>query len=318
MKKVLVTGGGGFLGTHVCRLLKNNGYEVFSFSRSHYQHLDDLGVKTIQGNLKEFDSVNAALKGMDIVFHVASLAGVWGEYETYFDTNVIGAQNIIEGCLKNEIQYLIYTSTPSVAYQDGGVEGVNEAIGYTKNFKSPYAETKAVAEQMVREIASDKLKTVSLRPHLIWGPGDHHFKPRIVERAQKGKMKLIDGGHCLVDHIHVHNAAQAHLDALNALMSNPKQVNGKAYFLSQGEPISVKDFINKIFLEPEKIKPVTKSISFKIAYAVGAILEFVYGALRIKSEPLMTRFMAEQLATPHWFDISAAKKDLGYLPRDYR
>ena len=150
-----------------------------------------------------------------------------------------------------------------------------------------------------------------LRPHLIWGPGDPHFTPRILARA--GKLLRVGVGKNLVDTIYIDNAADAHLSAANALGARA-DLSGKIYFISQDEPIYLWDMINAILKAGGK-SPVTRSISSKTAFAIGAVLEFVYRLFRIKSEPKMTRFVAHELSSAHWFDISAAKQDLGYKPR---
>jgi nucleoside-diphosphate-sugar epimerase len=311
--KALVTGGGGFLGSAIVRLLRERGDEVVSFSRSRYASLDSLGVMQVQGDLGDLAAVESTLQECDIVFHVAAKAGVWGRWEDYFTANVTGTRNILEACKRRGIQRLVYTSSPSVTFAGTDQKGVDESEPYPTHFLAHYPHTKAIAEQEVLAANGPTLATVALRPHLIWGPGDPHLVPRLLERARAGKLKRIGSGQKVVDTVFVENAAAAHLQAADKLaIGSP--VAGKAYFLSQDEPTPLFDFINQI-LSLAKLAPVTKSVPASVAYLAGAILEKVY---RLKGEyqkePPMTRFVARQLSTDHWFDLTAAKTDFGYAP----
>ncbi len=308
----LVTGGGGFLGSAIVRLLREQGQLVRSYSRQCYSHLAELGVEQFQGDLTDLPAIERAIQGCDIVYHVAAKAGVWGRYREFFAANVTGTKNVLEACRKHRVSRLVYTSSPSVIYQGGDMEGVDESAPYPKRFEAYYPETKAIAEQMVLAANGPRLATIALRPHLIWGPGDPHLAPRLLERARQGKLRRIGRGSNKVDVIHIDNAAHAHVLAGEQLLPG-SPIAGKAYFLSQGEPVVLWDFINRI-LEAANIPPVRKSISFSLAWTVGMVLETIYRLLPLKGEPPMTRFVARQLATSHWFDISAARRDLGYAP----
>jgi nucleoside-diphosphate-sugar epimerase len=311
--KALVTGGGGFLGKTIVKQLLTQGDTVRSLSRSAYPELDALGVETVRGDLADEAAVGKAVQGCDIVFHVAAKAGVWGPYEDYYDCNVTGTRNILKACKDHGVSKLVYTSTPSVTFAGKDEEGVDESIGYAETFLNHYAKTKALAEQRVLGANAENLSTVALRPHLIWGPEDNHLVPRVIDRAKKGKLKLVGSGRNLVDSVYVDNAAEAHLLAANALAPEASCA-GKAYFITNGEPLPMADLLNKI-LAAADLPPVTRSVPPAIAYGVGATLEKVYGLLGRPDEPIMTRFVARQLATAHWFDITAAKRDLGYTPR---
>jgi nucleoside-diphosphate-sugar epimerase len=308
----LVTGGGGFLGGAIVRMLRERGQEVRSFSRNVYAHLYDADVEQAVGDLSDMESVELAMADCDIVYHVAARAGVWGRYDDFHSTNVIGTQNILNACREFGVRKLVYTSSPSVVYSRGDMEGVDESAPYPQRFDAHYPRTKALAEQMVLAANGPDLATVALRPHLIWGPGDPHLIPRLLERARAGKLKRIGSGANRVDVTYVDNAAHAHVLAGERLEPD-SPIAGKAYFLSQGEPVNLWDFINRV-LAVAGLPPVTKSISFRKALFAGAILENFYTLFRLRSEPPMTRFVARQLATSHWFDISAARRDLGYEP----
>ncbi len=310
--KALVTGGGGFLGGAIVKALLKRGDTVKTIQRGHYPSLNDLGVETIKGDLTISSDINAAAKDCDVVFHVAAKAGVWGDYEDYYQANVIATKNVLEACRDNNVNYLVYTSTPSVVFGGKDEEGINESAPYVKEFFNAYQKTKAEAEQLVINANSVNLKTVSLRPHLIWGPGDPHLVPRIINRAKAGRLKIVGNENNKVDSCYIDNAAQAHLLAADCLQSNGICA-GKIYFISNDEPISMSDLINKI-LTAAGLPVVNKRVPEKAAYFIGLLLEKIYTLLNIKTEPIMTRFVARQLSTSHWFDLTAAKRDLAYQP----
>lgn len=310
--KALVTGGGGFLGKAIVKRLRERDDEVRSFSRNPHPALTEMGVKHCRGELADVEAVKRAVVGCDIVFHVAAKAGVWGPYEEFYKANVLGTKHVIEACRQHGVKRLVYTSSPSVVFDGTDMEGVNESIPYPGHFEAFYPQTKAEAEQLVLQANDRNLATVALRPHLIWGPEDNHLVPRILERGAKGALRKLGSRECLVDTIYIDNAALAHLQAAEHLDVG-SAVSGKAYFLSQGEPLPIWDVINRI-LAAGGLPPVTRTISPSLAYKIGAILEKVYGLLNLKGEPRMTRFVAKELSTSHWFDLSAAKNDFGYQP----
>jgi nucleoside-diphosphate-sugar epimerase len=308
--KILVTGGGGFLGSAICRQLLTRGDEVTAYQRSASDELEKLDVQIIQGSITNAEKLDAAVNGVDAVIHTAAKAGVWGPYDDYFRPNVTGTENVITACLNNGIRKLVFTSSPSVTHADGDVEGGDESLPYAKKYNSPYPATKALAEQMVMAANCPELRTVSLRPHLIWGPGDNHLLPHLLERAKSGKLKL-PGPDKLIDTIYIDNAARAHLLALDRLQSDPEIVGGKTYFVSNDEPLTQQQVIGGL-LKAAGLEVDIQPISPRIAIAAGTLLETVWKTFRLKSEPPITRWAAEHLSTAHWYDISAAKRDLGY------
>lgn len=309
-RKVLVTGGGGFLGGAIVRLLISEGETVRSFSRRHYSELEALGVEQIQGDLSDIEAVVSACRNVEAVYHVAAKPGVWGRYETFYLPNVVGTENIISACKSCGVQRLIYTSSPSVVFDGTDMEGVDETVPYPSTYHAPYPQTKAVAEYKVLEAAKEGLPAVAIRPHLIWGPGDNHLIPRIIQRAHR--LRQVGDGSNLVDTIYIDNAALAHVLAEKKLRSNP-ELSGRTYFISQDEPIALWEMINRI-LAAGGMPPVKRRISPGTALAAGSILEVIYKTFKIKAEPPITRFVARELATSHWFNIQAAKSDLGYKP----
>jgi nucleoside-diphosphate-sugar epimerase len=310
--KVLVTGGGGFLGGAIVRRLVERGDDVRSYSRGTYPALDALDVDQIHGDLRDPVTLEVAARGCELVFHVAAKAGVWGPWREYHETNHVGTLNVLAACRKVGISKLVFTSSPSVTFAGGDQNGVNESEPYPAKFLAHYPRTKAMAEEAVLKANGPGLATVALRPHLIWGPGDPHLVPRLIERARRGQLKRIGAETKLVDTTYIDNAAAAHLLAADRLTEG-SPVAGKAYFISQGEPEPLWDFINKV-LAAAGLPPVTKSVPADVAYAAGAVCEGIWRLFRLRGEPPMTRFVARQLSTAHWFDLTAAKRDLGYAP----
>ena len=310
--KVLVTGGTGFLGSAIVRMLIGKGHTAVSFSRGNYSHLCATGMDIQQGDLRDIKALRQAASGCDAVIHTAAKAGVWGPAEDYERTNVQGTQNVIQVCRELQIRRLVYTSSPSVVFTGGDEDGIDESAPYAERFLADYPRTKALAEQAVLAANDPELATVVLRPHLIWGPGDPHLVPRVLSRARAGKLALIGNGSNLVDSTYVENAALAHLLALEKLAPEAACA-GKTYFISNGEPLAMKTLLNHI-LAAADLPPITRHIPPKLAYVTGSVLEMVYSRLWPQYEPIMTRFVARQLATSHWFQLDLARQDLGYQP----
>ncbi|QNN45525.1 NAD-dependent epimerase/dehydratase family protein [Thermomonas brevis] len=314
--KILVTGGGGFLGQALCRGLLERGYEVASFSRGRHAVLDALGVRQLQGDLADREAVLAAFaEGFDAVLHNAAKAGAWGSYESYFSANVAGTRNVIAACRAHGIGKLVHTSTPSVVHRaTHPVEGASaDEVPYGEGVKAHYAATKIVAEREVLAANDAGLATVALRPRLIWGPGDTQILPKLVERARSGRLRLVGSGDNLVDTTYIDNAAQAHFDALEHLRPGAACA-GRAYFVSNGEPWPLREVLNGL-LRAADAPEVRKTIPFGAAYALGAVCEGLWTALPLKGDPPMTRFLAEQLGTAHWYSMAPAARDFGYAPK---
>ena len=312
--KVLVTGGGGFLGQALCRGLLARGFDVTSFNRGHYPALDALGVRQAQGDLADRNALLAAANGMDAIFHNAAKAGAWGSDESYHLANVVGTRNVLDACRAHGIGRLVYTSTPSVTHRaTHPVEaGTADTVPYGEGFKAPYATTKAIAEKAVLAANDANLATVALRPRLIWGPGDNQLLPRLAQRARAGKLRFVGDGNNRIDTTYIDNAAQAHFDAFDHLAPGAACA-GRAYFISNGEPKPVREIVNAL-LAAAGAPPVTKTLPFRAAYAIGAICEAAWTVLPLEGEPPLTRFLAEQMSTTHWYDMAPATQDFGYVP----
>ena len=311
IKNVMVTGGGGFLGKAIVKKLIKKNYNVTSFSRNFYPELEKMGVEQIQGNLINKTAVKKAFKGQDAIFHVASKVGVWGDFEKFYQVNVTGTKNVIFSCFENKVDQLIYTSSPSVVFDEYDKENIDETAPYSKNYMAPYPETKAMAEQSVKSAAEQGLSAIILRPHAIWGPEDNHLIPILIKRANK--LKRIGQKKCLMDSIYVDNAADAHIMASQKLFENPL-LSGNIYFISQDEPIPIWEMVNAL-LDAADLPPIKGHVSRRTAYIAGFIFEFLYNLFNIKKDPPITKMVVVELSTSHWFNISKAKKELGYHPK---
>lgn len=312
MKKILVTGGGGFVGKSVAKMAAARGIETTVIGRNSYPEVEKLGIRCLQGDIRDASFVKNACRDVDTVFHVAAIAGIWGPWQDYYSINVLGTQNIINGCRENKIPNLVYTSTPSVVFNRESIKGGDESLPYPATFLCNYARSKVMAEKMVLVANSSALSTCALRPHLIWGPGDPHLVPRLLEKGRSKQLKIVGDGNNLVDISYIDNVAHAHLLAGDNL-SGPGTAAGKPYFISQGQPVKLWDWINNLYTKTG-IEPITKAVPFTLAYSIGAILEKVYTVLDKREEPKMTRFLAEQLAKSHYFSIANIETDLGYRP----
>ena len=309
----LVTGAGGFLGGEIVRQLLARGDRVRALARGDHPDLAAIGVDSVRGDIPDVSIVEHACRGVDVVFHVAAVAGLWGSWQHYFGINTLGTQHVIDACRRAGVRRLVFTSSPSVTFAGRDQCGVDESVPYPTKWLCHYAHTKALAEQRVIAANSPELLTCSLRPHLIWGPGDQHLVPRLVGRARQGQLRQVGDGQNLIDAVFIENAAAAHLLAADRLLPGAA-LCGRAYFISNGEPVNCWSWINEI-LSLDGVPAIERRISYRAAYAAGATLEALWSLLRRTDEPRMTRFLAAQLATSHYFDISAARRDLGYEPR---
>ena len=313
--KVLVTGGGGFLGSYIVKQLLAKDYDVTNLSRNTYLELSELGVQSLQVDLTDSSAVSELdLSAFDCIFHVAAMAGVWGKYENYYKINYKGTVNLFDKAKSDGVKNFIYTSTPSVVFGKIDIEAGDESLPYLESYLTAYASTKAMAEKYVLNNCNDKTRALSIRPHLIWGPGDPHILPRLKEKSKAGKLKRIGEGNNLVDVIYVENAATAHVQAYESLKINDS-LNGQAYFIGQERPVNLWEFINTLLVKSE-CDPAEDSISFSLAYKIGFILEKTFSFIGINSpEPPMTRFVATQLAKSHYFSHAKASRDFGYGPK---
>lgn len=298
--KAFVTGGNGFLGGAVVRMLRDAGHDVTAASRRS-------GVDIVDA-----DAVRRAMAGHDIVFHVAALPGVWGRPREFEETNIRGTENVVAACRDHGIRTLVYTSSPSVIFDGHDHVDASNDLPYPSRYEADYPRTKAAAERIVLGANDASLATIALRPHLIYGAGDTWVLPRVLDRAKQGRLRIVGDGKNVVSLTYIDNAAVAHLQAAAALRPGAACA-GKPYFVTDPHPIVLWDWLNQLFAElglPE----VRGRVSLGTARAVGATMEALWRGLPLPGEPLLTRFMASQLGTSHTYSLAPAQRDFGYAP----
>ncbi len=313
--KILVTGGLGFVGHGLCKALLDAGHEVHALGRTIKPNPAKLlaGLVYHSHDLAKDAPPNGCLDGTDAVFHAAAKAGVGGTYEQYRLANLVATEQLLSASKYHGVPRFIYTSTPSVVFSTKPIREGDESLTYSTESFSDYASSKAQAERMVLS-ANDpsRIQTLALRPHLVWGAGDPHLMPRVIQRHRSGKLRIVGDGTNRVDLTHVENVVHAHLCALRSLIANPS-LGGNPYFIGQDEPVILWEWINHVFAQIG-LPPLEKSISYRTARTVGWVMEQAWKFLPMQGEPPMTRFVACQLANDHWFSCRAAEKDLGYKP----
>ncbi len=312
MRYAIVTGGGGFVGLGIVKALRAMNIQVSVVGRHRYPQVEEVGGVCLVGDIRDASFMKSALGGADTVFHVAAKAGVWGSWDDYFSINVTGTENVIAACQHNNIKRLIHTSTPSVVFNRGHLCGVDESTPYATEVLCHYARSKIMAEILVLEANDLLLSTTAIRPHLVWGPGDTNLIPRLLARGKKNQLKIVGDGTNMVDIAYIDNVVDAHIKAAINLELYGTAA-GESFFISQGEPVNLWGWINDLFIALNR-PLIARSVSFKTAFRVGNILEHLYTVLRIKTEPRMTRFVAEQMAKSHWFSVEKARDILKWHP----
>lgn len=315
--KILVTGGQGFLGRRVLELLLEEGHQVKALVRREAQDLAALGAEIVRGDLLAPETLISATKGVDGVIHCAARSGIWGPLDDYIQANTVTTWHILNAARRAGAAWLVHTSSPSVVHTGRPLEGVDESAPYTNSPRQAYPYSKMLAEKLVMAADEPTFRTAALRPHLIWGPGDPHFLPRLTAKARSGRLCLIRS-QALVDGTYIDNAAQAHLLAARKLAGpQAAEVGGRAFFIGQGQPLTAAAMISNLLAavsrESEPLS-VRRYIPAWLGLAAGTAIETVWPWLGLKSEPPLTRFVAEELALPHWFNLTLAQKLLGYTP----
>jgi len=317
-KRYVITGGGGFVGKALGKALRAQGYSVVALARSAYPELSTYGIESARVDISSDPKAwQSLLEGADGVFHTAAKVDMWGAYDDFFQVNVIGTRNVIAACRAAGVRNLVFTSSPSVIHDGNDLRGVDESYPYPKHFDAFYPQTKAQAEQeVIAANDGETLRTVSLRPHLIWGPDDTNLIPTILERAKAGRLTRIGRGGNRVDVTFIDDCVQAHILAMRALEEDKKQAQGRPYFITQGEPVKMWAWIDQV-LAAHALPPVSKSIPTKVAMGIAFLMEMISKALLmcgLDKAPLLTRFLVSEMATDHYFSIEAAACDLGYKP----
>jgi nucleoside-diphosphate-sugar epimerase len=306
--RVLVTGGSSLLARRTAEQLLARGDEVVLMQRRPIE----FDVPQVLGDIREADLVERAVGECDAVIHLAAKVGVVGSWHDYRSINVDGTANVIAAARRHTVSRVVHVSTPSVAHIGESLVGVGATPAVTGRRGAWYAESKALGEQLVLAASSDALPIVAIRPHLVWGPGDTQLIGRIIERARAGRLALVGNGSALIDTTYIDNAAAALVAALDAAVPGAACV-GQAYVIANGEPRPVAELIAGI-CRAAGIDASPRRVPRRVALATGSFVERIWSLRSDAGEPPLTRFLAEQLGTAHWFDPRPARDDLGWTP----
>lgn len=303
---VLVTGASGFLGRAVAAELVAAGHEVRTLQRRP-SGVD--GVRDLTGSITDAGAVAEAVDGADGVVHLAAKVSLAGAPEEFRAVNVEGTRTLLDAAERAGVTRFVQVSSPSVAYAGAALAGVGAEPADPRRARGDYARTKAEAELIALARDSDAISVVAVRPHLVWGPGDTQLVARIVDRARRGRLPLLDGGTALIDTTYIDNAAAGIAAALHRVPA----ARGRAYVLTNGEPRPVGDLLAGICLAAG-VRPPRWSVPAWLGRSAGSAIERVWAIAPGADEPPMTRFLAEQLSTAHWFDQRDTRRALDWSP----
>jgi len=309
--KVLVTGAGSLLMREVAVALATRGEEVVCMQRREAHFPPGVRVHQELGDITNLEAVAKAMAGCDGVVHGAARVGVVGTWNDFYNTNVVGTQNILAAAQTQHVPRIVYVSTPSVAHHGLSLVGADATPAVTGHQRAYYAESKAIAETEALNANSNTCAVVAVRPHLVWGPGDTQLVGRIVDRAQKNKLAMVGSGSALIDSTYITNAVTALVAAVDALQVGATCA-GKAYVIANGEPRTVRELMQEI-CNAAGVPFRPKKVPLSVALAVGSLMERVWPRMG-NGEPPLTRFVAEQLGTAHWFNPRPAAQDLNWSP----
>lgn len=303
--KVLLTGGTSLVGAAVARRLQDRGDSVLLFQRGP----GSSGFEHHLGDITDAAAVTTAVAGVDAVIHMAARVGITGSWSDYERTNVDGTANVVAAAQAERVQHFVYVSSPSVAHAGEPLVGVGAEPADPDHARGHYARSKALAEQLALGASSSTFPVVALRPHLIWGPADTQLIGRIVARARAGRLATVGSGTALIDTTYVSNAA----DAIVAGLDRCHALEGRAFVVSNGEPRPVAELVSRI-VNAAGLKPPKAKVPYRVARAGGLAAERVWEKTEREGDPPMTSFLAEQLATAHWFDQRETRRALGWEP----
>jgi nucleoside-diphosphate-sugar epimerase len=306
--KILVTGASGMLGGAVAAALARRGDEVRVL---HRRPAGLTGVQEQRGDITDPVAVRAAVTGTDAVVHLAAKVSMTGPWPLFAQTNIGGTATVLDAARSVGVTRFVQVSSPSVAHHGAALVGAGAEPADPDRARGNYARSKASAELLALAADRPDFAVVAVRPHLVWGPGDTQLVARIVERARSGRLALVGRGTALIDTTYVSNAADAIVAALDR--APDAAVHGQAFVVSNGEPRTVAELIDRICLAAGAAPP-RFGVPVVVAKAGGAAVERLWSTLRRTDEPPMTRFLAEQLSTAHWFDQHRTRVALRWSP----
>lgn len=308
--KTLITGATGFLGGTLARRLHGMSWDVTVLGRNpaKLNELEDAGMKLFRADISKRNEMADAFKAQEVVFHCAAFPSPWGNFEKFYQANVIGTRNVVQACLDNNVKRLVYVSTPSIYFDYNSRMGVKENDPLPEPI-SHYARTKLLAEEEVDKGFEKGLAVVSIRPRAIFGEGDTVIFPRLIPRLKSGRLPILGDGKNIIDLTYIQNV----VDSLLLCASSPENTLGKKYNISNGEPTEIWKLIERVCDELQMPHP-KRSISYKTADAAAGALEFIYSLIPFSPEPPLTRVSVSMMANDTTLDISAARNELGYQP----
>jgi nucleoside-diphosphate-sugar epimerase len=306
--KVLVTGASGFLGQATAAAVRDAGHEVRTFQR---RPSGVSGVQDVAGTMTDPAAVARAVDGVDAVVHLAAKVSLAGDPADFARVNVEGTRTLLRAARTADVGRFVFVSSPSVAHTGSSLVGADAGPAEPARARGDYARTKAAAELLALDADAPDFAVVAVRPHLVWGPGDTQLVGRIVERARAGRLPLLDSGAALIDTLYVDNAASAMVAALERATDDG--VHGNAYVVTNGEPRPVADLLAGI-CTASGVRPPRWHVPAAVARVAGSVVEAVWRVRPGEDEPPMTRFLAEQLSTAHWFDQRRTRRELRWTP----
>lgn len=307
--QILLTGAGGFLGRSIAAALLAGGHQVRALVRAENRELASLGVAQVPGQASAFEDVCTAADGCEAIVHAAGCSDPLASIEELHEANVRTTDCMLGACELVGVPRLLLTSCANAVIGHTDVAGADENLAYPERWTSAYAHTKALAEQRVLAASNAHLGTCVLRPHLLWGAGERRILPALLDLASRGKLRLFGEPDCKIDPCHVDNAALAHVLAIEKLAPE-SPIAGKAYFISQGEPISIENFLNAL-LRAGGFPPEKRRMSALSARALAAAAR----AGADSTSPLINPYLLELFSRSSWFNLAAARRDLGYSPK---
>lgn len=306
--KVLVTGGRGLLGSATVAALTAAGHDVTVLQRT----ASGTGVREMLGDIQDPDVVARAVKGQEAVLHGAARVSLVGDWDQFARTNVDGTRLVVEHARAAGVSRFIQVSSPSVAHAGTALVGASAEPASPGRARGNYARSKALAEEFVLTASGQHMSTCAIRPHLVWGPGDTQLVGRIIERARRNRLVLVGTGCALIDTTYVDNAASALVAAVERV--HDPTVSGRAFVVTNGEPRTVRELVTRMAHAAGEPGPRAK-VPLSVARAAGLAVERMWQTMARQDEPPMTSFLAEQLATAHWFDQRQTRRALEWAPQ---
>lgn len=316
-QKVLVTGGTGFLGSHVAKRLILMGYEVYAIGRNKEKGklLEENGINFLNIDFIQEEEMVESCKGMDFIVHAGALSSPWGRYVDFYNSNVVGTMNVMKGAKKHGVKRVVHVSTPSIYFRfndDRGFEGkgVKEDHPLPTEMVNDYAKTKWLAEQEVDKAFSEGLPVITIRPRAIFGEGDNALMPKLIAVNDKIGVPIFQGGKNIIDVTYVENVVHA---IVLCLFTNKFNL-GKKYNITNGEPIEFHELLKLSFHELNK--PLRKfHVSYKLLFQIAGWMEWIHRRILQYKEPSLTRYSVSVLAKSQTLNIDNAIFDLGYEPQ---